>query len=192
MEGNGRIGYEVGLDIKVWFRLHYKEDGGEFAVMTDEFNGVKDVDGTTVISYPWDNEGMYFPTDEVVETVEEVKSLYDEARWKEDELWESCRALSGVSDSEIYDFCSKTSSEWWQVAMDKWNSLSDEEQKKYNQFIGFNDFSDYLMNIMAGALKRMRDTGKLEYEEGSLNLSKNMGIPVGVSVKCSECNINIK
>ena len=192
MEGKERIGYEVGLDIKVWFLLHYKEDGGEFAVTTDDFNGVKDVNGTTVISYPWDNEGMYFPSDEVVETVEEVKSLYEEARRKEGELWESCNVISGVSDSEIYDFCSKTSREWWQVAMDRWNALSDEEQKKYNQFIGFNDFSDHLMNIMAGALKRMRDTKKLEYEEGSLNLGKNMGRPVGVSVKCSECNINIK
>ena len=192
MEGKERIGYEVGLDIKVWFLLHYKKDGGKFVVMTDDFNGVKDVNGTTVISYPWDNEGMYFPTDEVVETVDEVKSLYDEARWKEGELWESCQAISGVSDSEIYDFCSKTSREWWQFAMNKWNALSDEEQKKYNQFIGFNDFSDHLMNIMAGALMRMRDTKKLEYEEGSLNLGKDTERPVGVSVKCSECNINIK
>ena len=66
--------------------------------------------------------------------------------------------------------------------MDKWNTLSEEEQKKYNQFIGFNDFSDYLMNIMAGALMRLRDTGKLDYEEGSLLLEKQKQKPVDINI----------
>lgn len=73
---------------------------------------------------------------------------------------------------QVWDYCSKISGEWWQIAMNKWNTLSDEEKSKYNQFIGFNDFSDALMNITAGALFQLMDTGKLEYEEGSLLLEK--------------------
>ena len=73
---------------------------------------------------------------------------------------------------QVWDYCNKISSEWWQITMDKWETLSDEEKSKYNQFIGFNDFSDMLMNITAGALFQLRDTGKLEYEEGSLLLEK--------------------
>ena len=113
-----------------------------------------------------------FPKEEVLESVEEVKSLYKQALDKKEELYDTRTVIQRIPDSKIWDFCSKTSHEWWQVAMDKWNTLSDEEQKKYNQFIGFNDFSDYLMNIMAGALMRLRDTGKLDYEEGSLLLEK--------------------
>ena len=73
---------------------------------------------------------------------------------------------------QVWDYCNKISHEWWQIAMDKWNTLTDEEKTKYNQFIGFNDFSDTLMNITAGALFQLIDTGKLEYEEGSLLLEK--------------------
>jgi hypothetical protein len=73
---------------------------------------------------------------------------------------------------QVWDYCDKISHEWWQITMDKWNTLTDEEKNKYNQFIGFNDFSDMLMNITAGALFQLIDTGKLEYEEGSLLLEE--------------------
>jgi len=73
---------------------------------------------------------------------------------------------------QVWDYCNKISHEWWQITMDKWNTLTDEDKNKYNQFIGFNDFSDTLMNITAGALFQLIDTGKLEYEEGSLLLEK--------------------
>ena len=73
---------------------------------------------------------------------------------------------------QVWDYCNKISSEWWQITMGKWNTLIDEDKNKYNQFIGFNDFSDTLMNITAGALFQLIDTGKLEYEEGNLLLEK--------------------
>lgn len=66
--------------------------------------------------------------------------------------------------------------------MDKWNTLADEDKNKYNQFIGFNDFSDTLMNITAGALFQLIDTGKLEYEEGSLLLEKPDDTPKPLEV----------
>lgn len=74
--------------------------------------------------------------------------------------------------SQVWDYCSKLSHEWYQVTMNEWNTLTEEEKNKYNQYIGFNDFSDMLMNIIAGALFQLRDTGELEYEEGSLLLEK--------------------
>ena len=73
---------------------------------------------------------------------------------------------------QVWNYCSKISSEWWQITMNKWKTLTDEEKGEYNQYIGFNDFSDMLMNITAGALFQLIDTGKLEYEEGSLLLEK--------------------
>lgn len=76
------------------------------------------------------------------------------------------------SKDQVWDYCNKISREWYQITMDKWETLTDEEKDKYNQFIGFNDFSDMLMNITAGALFQLRDTGKLEYEEGSLLLER--------------------
>jgi hypothetical protein len=76
---------------------------------------------------------------------------------------------------QVWDYCNKISHEWWQITMDKWETLSDEEKSKYNQFIGFNDFSNILMNITAGALFQLIDTGKLEYEEGSLLFEKPDG-----------------
>jgi len=172
MKENKKIGYNVNIDISVYFKLHHKDTGEEFGITTDDFNCVKDYNGTTVIFYPWDNEGLYFPKKEVLESVEEVKSLYKQALDKKEELYDTQTIIQRIPDSKIWDFCSKTSHEWWQIAMNKWNTLSDEEQKKYNQFIGFNDFSDYLMNIMAGALMKLRNTGKLDYEEGSLLLEK--------------------
>lgn len=83
---------------------------------------------------------------------------------------------------QVWDYCSKISHEWWQITMDKWETLTDEEKAKYNQFIGFNDFSDVLMNITAGALFQLRDTGKLEYEEGSLLLKKPDDTPKPLEV----------
>jgi len=83
---------------------------------------------------------------------------------------------------QVWDYCNKISHEWWQIAMDKWNTLTDEEKTKYNQFIGFNDFSDTLMNITAGALFQLIDTGKLEYEEGSLLLEKPDDTPKSLEV----------
>jgi len=98
----------------------------------------------------------------------------------DEKLYDTQTTIQRIPDSKIWDFCSRTSHEWWQIAMNKWNTLSDEEQKKYNQFIGFNDFSDYLMNIMAGALIKLRDTGKLDYEEGSLLLEKQRQKPCDI------------
>lgn len=83
---------------------------------------------------------------------------------------------------QVWDYCNKISSEWWQISMDKWNTLTDEDKNKYNQFIGFNDFSDTLMNITAGALFQLIDTGKLEYEEGSLLLEKPDDTPKPLEV----------
>ena len=176
MRNNGKIGYRTNLEVTVYFSLHYKDNGEEFQITTEDFNGVKDDNGTTVIFYPWDNEDMYFPNEEV----EEVKALYKQALNKKEKLYNTRTVIQRIPDSKIWDFCSKTSHEWWQIAMDKWNTLSDEEQKKYNQFIGFNDFSDYLMNIMAGALMKLRDSGKLDYEEGSLLLEKQKQKPVDI------------
>lgn len=180
MENNEKISYSTALDITVCFSLHYKDTGEEFEITTEDFNGVADHNGTTVIFYPWDNEGMFFPEEKVIESVEEVKSLYKQALDKKEELYDAKTIIQRIPDSKIWNFCSKTSHEWWQMVMNKWNTLSDEEQKKYNQFIGFNDFSDYLMNIMAGALMKLRDTGKLDYEEGSLLLEKQKQKPVDI------------
>jgi len=83
---------------------------------------------------------------------------------------------------QVWDYCSKISREWWQITMNRWNTLTDEEKDKYNQFIGFNDFSDTLMNITAGALFQLRDTGKLEYEEGGLLLEKPDDTPKPLKV----------
>lgn len=83
---------------------------------------------------------------------------------------------------QVWDYCSKISREWWQIAMNRWNTLTDEDKNKYNQFIGFNDFSDTLMNITAGALFQLIDTGKLEYEEGSLLLEKPDDTPKSLEV----------
>jgi len=185
MGTNRKIGYSTSLDITVYFSLHYKDTGEEFTITTEDFNGVEDNNGTTVIFYPWDNEGLYFPEEEVLESVEEVKALYKQALNKKEKLYDTRIVIQRIPDSKIWDFCSKTSHEWWQMAMNIWNTLSDEEQKKYNQFIGFNDFSDYLMNIMAGALMRLRDTGKLDYEEGSLLLEKEHHKPSDLNIGTS-------
>ena len=72
------------------------------------------------------------------------------------------------TDKEVIEFASKVSHEWWQVAMDMWNTLTEDEKKKYNQFIGFNDFSEQLMNILISVLLGLKRNGKLMYEEGSL------------------------
>lgn len=71
-----------------------------------------------------------------------------------------------VTREEVQEYCSKVSHEWWEQAMSRWNSMDEKEAEKYNQFIGFNDFSDHLMNIMADALNQLEKTGKLEYKEG--------------------------
>lgn len=61
---------------------------------------------------------------------------------------------------------------WWLAAMQKWNQLSDEEQAKYNQFIGFNDFSDTLLNSIIDAFKKGYELGyKLKDEQSPNNLS---------------------
>lgn len=78
-----------------------------------------------------------------------------------------------VTDEMIHEYASKQSHEWWQCMMNKWNSLSKEEQEKYNQFIGFNDFSDILMNELIQALKMVTHTRKLVYEEGNLAVNVN-------------------
>ena len=72
------------------------------------------------------------------------------------------------SDEEAKEFASKVSHEWWQMVMDKWNTLTEDEKRKYNQYIGFNDFSDHLMNILRSVLLGLKRNGKLIYEEGSL------------------------
>ena len=72
------------------------------------------------------------------------------------------------TDEEAKEFANKVSHEWWQIAMDKWKALPEEKQKEYNQYIGFNDFSDHLMNILRSVLLGLKRNGKLVYEEGSL------------------------
>jgi hypothetical protein len=72
------------------------------------------------------------------------------------------------TNEEAKEFANKVSHEWWQIAMDKWNTLTEDEKKKYNQYIGFNDFSDHLMNILRSVLLGLKRKGKLVYEEGSL------------------------
>lgn len=72
------------------------------------------------------------------------------------------------TDEEASEFANMVSHEWWQVAMDKWNTLTEDEKKKYNQYIGFNDFSDQLMNILISVLLGLKRNGKLIYEEDSL------------------------
>lgn len=72
------------------------------------------------------------------------------------------------SDAEAKEFASKVSHEWWQMVMNEWNTLTEDEKKKYNQYIGFNDFSDHLMNILRSVLLGLKRNGKLIYEEGSL------------------------
>jgi len=87
----------------------------------------------------------------------------EHAKSMKDSSWEDI-----VTDEMIHEYASKQSHEWWQCMMDKWNSLSKEEQEKYNQFIGFNDFSDILMNELIQALKMVTHTRTLVYEEGNL------------------------
>ena len=52
MENNEKIGYSTDLNITVYFSLHYKDTGEEFKISTEDFNGVEDDNGTTVIFYP--------------------------------------------------------------------------------------------------------------------------------------------
>lgn len=73
-----------------------------------------------------------------------------------------------ITKEQIREYASKTSSEWWQVAMTHFNSFPEKEREKYNQFIGFNDFSDILMNELIRALEMVVIEGKLVYEEGNL------------------------
>ena len=108
----------------------------------------------------------FCPPDDALTNYDIFNAFQEGARYADD------NPKDKITTDEIWDFCSKTSAEWWQVVMDKWNTLSKEEQDRYNQYIGFNDFSDYLMNIMAGALMQLNNTGKLVYEEGSLLLEK--------------------
>lgn len=80
------------------------------------------------------------------------------------------------TDEEAKEFASKISHEWWQMVMDWWNTLTEDEKKKYNQFIGFNDFSDHLMNILRSVLLGLKRNGKLIYEEGSLFIEPDQKI----------------
>lgn len=58
-----------------------------------------------------------------------------------------------------YALSDKESAEWWHDAMRRFDEMSQEEKSKYNQFIGFNDFSDVLLNKMAFAyMKGVYDT----------------------------------
>ena len=68
------------------------------------------------------------------------------------------------TDEEAKEFASKISHEWWQMAMGKWNTLTEDEKKKYNQYIGFNDFSDHLMNILRSVLFSEPDHKPTEIE----------------------------
>lgn len=112
-------------------------------------------------------------------------NLYDEDLNAKDVLsWleKQGESKEKPTKEQVWDYCNKISHEWWQITMNKWKTLTDEEKDKYNQFIGFNDFSDMLMNITAGALFQLRDTGKLEYEEGSLLLEKPDDTPKPLEV----------
>lgn len=57
-------------------------------------------------------------------------------------------------NKEAYEYSDAVSHNWWEDAMKRFNSLTDEEKEKYNQFIGFNDFSDFLLNLVAEGYKK--------------------------------------
>lgn len=97
----------------------------------------------------------------------EIRYATEQEKHKFLNEWEEPKELP-YSDAEAKEFASKISHEWWQMAMDKWNTLTEDEKKKYNQYIGFNDFSDNLMNILRSVLLGLKRNGKLIYEEGSL------------------------
>lgn len=86
---NEKLGYNISLDVDVYFTLHYLDNNEEFSISTSEFNGVEEKNGKTVVYYPWDNEGMYFPCEEVVESVDEVKALNEEALKLEDKIFDT-------------------------------------------------------------------------------------------------------
>lgn len=86
---NNKITYDISLDVEVYFPLHYLHNKNEFIVELSDFNCVKEENGQTVVYFQWDNDGLYFPSEKVVETVEEVKALYWQARDKEKEIYET-------------------------------------------------------------------------------------------------------
>ena len=96
----------------------------------------------------------------------EIRYATEQEKHKFLSEWEEPKEL--YTDEEAKEFADKVSHEWWQMAMDKWNTLTEDEKKKYNQYIGFNDFSDHLMNILRSVLLGLKRNGKLIYEEGSL------------------------
>ena len=57
--------------------------------------------------------------------------------------------LSPEVRKKAYELSSKVSNQRWKECMDRWNSLSKEQQSKYNQLVGFNDISDMLLNDIA-------------------------------------------
>lgn len=85
---NDKITYDISLDVEVYFPLHYSYNNYEFIVPLSDFNYVEEENGQTVVYFQWDNEGLYFPSEKVVETVEEVNALYWQARDKEKEIYE--------------------------------------------------------------------------------------------------------
>ena len=93
MTNEEKIGYNVSLDVNVYFTLHYLDNNDEFSISISEFNCVEEKDGKTVVYYQWDNEGLYFPYEEVVESVEEVKALKKEASKLKDKIYNTYKIV---------------------------------------------------------------------------------------------------
>ena len=86
---NEKNEYNISLDVNVYFTLHYLDNNEEFSVSIYDFNCVNEKDGKTVVYYGWDDEGMYFPNDEVTESVDEVNALYKEACNLKDKIYDT-------------------------------------------------------------------------------------------------------
>ena len=76
--------------------------------------------------------------------------------------------IHNLSDDEIKEYALMTSHEWWEQAMNRFNELSENEKAKYNQFIGFNDVSDLILNEIVRACRQIRNSGTLTYEKGNI------------------------
>jgi hypothetical protein len=83
--------------------------------------------------------------------------------------------IHNLSDDEIKEYALMTSHEWWEHAMNRFNELSESEKAKYNQFIGFNDVSDLILNEIVRACRQVRDSGTLTYEKGNIGKCDSTG-----------------
>lgn len=83
--------------------------------------------------------------------------------------------IHNLSDDEIKEYALMTSHEWWEQAMNRFNELNENEKAKYNQFIGFNDVSDLILNEIVRACRQIRNSGTLTYEKGNIGKCDTTG-----------------